>query len=589
MKIKKLSSSLIDKIAAGEVVERPASVVKELVENALDAHATLVEVEIDSGGKEKIVVRDNGVGMSKDDAKMAFQRHATSKIDSLDDLTAIETLGFRGEALSSIAAVSKITLKTKEEGEVQGTKLVIEGGGKKEIAACAHPQGSSFVIRDLFYNTPARQKFLKTTQTEFRHIRDWLEAQALAYPGVAFSLEHNGREIFCYSENQSQEERIKAVLGTSLEKYIPLEYQGMYFKLRGFVGSPELARKRKKNQYLFINGRYLGNKTVWAAVRKAYEELLPSSLYPPFVLYVDVRRDLLDVNVHPRKEEIKFINSSEVFDGVMRAIRTALSKRLDKEGPDFKQRAEGVLRRAKKISGGYSGSTPFSYREYRKKKVSHGQVAEARSFLEQIERAEDKTETVPILQTGALFLVTVEDNGVLLVDQHAADERILLERFMEEYRKERTEGAGQELLIPEKIELDSEDLNLLRKHLNILQKLGFSIDILENTIKISSVPLVLKDRPIEQVLLGFLDELSNPREDFRELEDIPVDGETFHTLATLACRAAVKKGDRLGDRERRHIVEEIRELGTRGATCPHGRPTWLRLTLPELKTMFHRP
>lgn len=590
MKIKKLPSNLIDKIAAGEVVERPASVVKELVENALDAGAGFVEVAIEKGGKERIMVRDDGIGMSREDAAMAFKRHATSKITSLEDLTAIGTLGFRGEALSSIAAVSKVTLKTKEEGDVQGTKIEIAGGEEKEVSTCAHPKGTSFVVRDLFYNTPARQKFLKTTQTEFKHIRKWLEAQALAWPEVGFSLEHNGREVFSYSGGQSQEERIKSVIGTSLEKYIPLEYEGTYFKIQGYVGAPELARKRKKNQYLFINGRYLNNKTVWAAVRKAYEELLPSSLYPPFVLFLEIRKDLLDVNVHPRKEEVKFINSGEVFEGVLSAVRTALSKRLDKEGPDFRRRVltDDGLDQERPRSPGFKNRSAVSYRNYEREDISPGQVAEAKSFLDQIERGEQESMSVPILQVGDLFLVTADDAGVVLVDQHAADERILLERFIAEYQKERAKGEGQELLLPEKFELNSEDLRLLDEHRDTLEKLGFSINILENSVEVSSVPLALKDRSIEQVFLGFLDELADPREDFEDLEDIPVDETTYYALATLACRAAVKQGDWLSDRERRHITEKICELGARGATCPHGRPTLIRLTLPELKTMFHR-
>ncbi len=590
MKIKKLPSNLIDKIAAGEVVERPASVVKELVENALDAGAGYVEVEIEKGGKERIMVHDNGVGMGREDAAMAFTRHATSKIKSLEDLTAIGTLGFRGEALSSIAAVSKVTLKTKEEGDVQGTKIEIAGGEKKEVSACAHPEGTSFVVYDLFYNTPARKKFLKTTQTEFKHIRKWLQAQALAWPEVGFSLEHNGREVFSYSGGQSQEDRTKAVLGTSLEKYIPLEYEGTYFKIQGYVGAPELARKRKKNQYLFINGRYLGNKTVWSAVRKAYGDLLPSSLYPPFVLFLDIRKDLLDVNVHPRKEEVKFINSSEVFEGVLSAVRTALSKRLDKEGPDFRRRVptDDGLDQERPHSHGFKNRSAVSYRDYEREDGSPGQVAEARSFLDQIERSGQESGFVPILQIGDLFLVTADEDSVVLVDQHAADERILLERFMDVYQRERAQGAGQELLFPEKFELGSEDRELLEKYQDTLEKLGFSISRVENTVEISSVPLALKDRSVERVVLGFLDELADPREDFKELEDIPVDSETYHTLATLACRAAVKQGDRLSDRERRHITDKICELGARGATCPHGRPTFIRLTFPELKTMFHR-
>ncbi|MEA2020802.1 MAG: DNA mismatch repair endonuclease MutL [Patescibacteria group bacterium] len=586
MKIKKLPSSLIDKIAAGEVVERPASVVKELVENALDADANFVKVEIKGGGKDSILVRDDGVGMDREDAKHAFERHSTSKLSSVEDLTSIKTFGFRGEALSSIAAVSKVVLQTKERGSVEGTQIVITGGKIDRVSSCAHPEGTTVKVSNLFYNIPARRKFLKTSRTEFKHIREWLTAQAVALSENGFSLSHNGRDILHFPAEQGQEERIEEVLG-SLEDFVPVSGESDYTNLDGFVSLPGKARKRRKNQYLYVNGRYLRNKTVGGALRKAYSDLLPSSLNPPYIMFVDVREDLVDVNIHPRKEEIKFINSSRVYNLVLNSVKTALSMRLEQGGSDFSVRLENVQKLSSpRKRTGVAKDRGFSF-DSQERPISRATVKPV-DILDRIRDQEQVDDSFPILQIANLYLVVAKEDGVLLIDQHAAEERILLEEFLARYKSEKEKGAGQKLLIPQVFELDKEDFGILVESENILERLGFEFELSdeEGLVKLVSVPAVLAEREIKPILYGFLDDLSEDQ-NFGDRETT-VAPQVYDTLATLACRSAVKKGDRLSLREKENIVNRLQSLDSRGATCPHGRPTWIKLSLSRLDSMFKR-
>lgn len=591
-KIRKLPSELIDKIAAGEVVERPASVVKELVENSLDAEASFVEVEIERGGKEKIVVKDNGTGMAKEDAIKAFQRHSTSKITQLEDLTAIGTLGFRGEALSSIGSVSKVILQTKTENEIKGTQITLSGGKEHSTETCAHPVGTTITVKSIFYNIPARHKFLKSTKTEYNHIQEWLKAISLAWPEKGFRLTHNGREIFSYPENQERQERIENVLTGEEGQLIPVTRKASYVEISGFITPPRKARKRSENQFLFVNRRYLRNKTVWGAVKQAYKHILPAGMYPPFVLFLNIRKDLIDVNVHPRKEEIKFISPGMVFDLAKSAVETALSKELSKEGASFVP-AEIRHRSGRKPDFETSG---IEYREQRYKtkhdylaeRPSLYQVKESLDFLDQTERTLESQKG--IIQIDNTYLVYKEGNNLIIVDQHAADERIFLEKFIKSYQENLEEGNSQEMLLPLEIKLQNKDIEVINENKETLERIGFLIEFPKETyLKILAIPTELTGRDIEPIFLGFVDDLKKEIDNtFEKGKELEISTETYRALATMACRAARKGGDYLQEAEKNYIVESLQELGIRGSTCPHGRPTWIKITTKELAKMFKR-
>jgi DNA mismatch repair protein MutL len=580
--IKKLPQNLINQIAAGEVVERPASVVKELVENAIDAQADFIEVKIDQGGKSKIMIKDNGLGMDKENAQLAFDSHTTSKIDSLDDLTKISSYGFRGEALASIASVSKIELKTKNKSKNQATKIVLEGGGIKDVSTTAHPIGTTIIVEDLFYNVPARQKFLKTTRTEFNHIRDWLQAQALSLPKIGFLLDHNDREIFHYPENQELKQRLQSVLGDQVTDFIPIKAEKNYLKLHGLIAPPAKARKRRKNQFIFVNKRHVNNKTVIGAVKQGYGNILPSDLHPPFVLFLNIRPDLVDVNIHPRKEEIKFVSSSMVFSTVKQAIQSALGENLSDQAPSYSPPT-----RDKPISQSDQGKTRKQFNYSRFNQLKPDRVQQSQEYFSYLERDLTEKKVIPYLpQIGRLYLIVPQEDHLWIIDQHAAEERILLEQFINDYQKKRDQGMSQKLLFDLTLDLTDDDLSTLEEQQDYLNRLGFEFDFKENKVKVKAIPNILEGKEIETILLGFLDDLSE--KEFVQPEEVKLNPKTFHTLATLACRSAVKQGDRLIMTKRKQIVKRLKELGDHGATCPHGRPTWLKLSMKDLAKMFKR-
>lgn len=326
-KIKILSEELVNKIAAGEVVESPASVVKELLDNAFDAKSSIVTVEIEEGGIKKILIADNGMGMTKEDAELAFKPHATSKISNESDLLNIKMYGFRGEALSSIAAVSKITLKTRVSGADTGTEVKIEGGQLISISDIGCPAGTSILVEDLFYNVPARKEFLKTPQTEYKDILEIVNAHALANPLIGISLTHNAKNIYTFPKEDKLEDRVRGILGADfIEKLAPLFFEHPHLEIFGYVAKPEIASERKKNQYLFVNKRAINNRAINFAIKDAYGTLIPNNTYPPFIIFIDVPANIVDVNVHPRKEEVKFTNEQFIFTSVKSAVKKSLDR-----------------------------------------------------------------------------------------------------------------------------------------------------------------------------------------------------------------------------------------------------------------------
>lgn len=601
-KIQVLPENLANQIAAGEVVERPASVVKELVENSIDAGATNIKVQIADGGKKKIRVIDNGEGMSKEDAQLAFKRHATSKITAEDDLHRIKTMGFRGEALSSIAAVSKVTLRSRvgatrgsPEGASRraptGIELKVEAGEIVEEKPAGIPPGTDITIKDLFYSVPARQKFLKTTRTESRHITKIITNLALAHPSVGFVLEHNGREMIAVrgrkngeAEDGTREDRVTQLLGNDfLEKMQPVFLDHTHLKISGWVNRPGQGSSNSKDQYLFVNQRRVDNKTVYGAVRKAFSGVLGRGEYPQFLLFLKINPDLVDVNVHPRKEEVRFVNEGSVF----RLVRQTVGKAISVKQYSSKLVRQYGGRMSENPAGLQDASTaPLIYRSTNLPKSSSNYRFTAsppdRFTGEQPEQFQQ------ILQVDNLYLVTEGPDGSLVIyDQHAVHERILYERFLANFKNEQEKGESQELLMAQTLNLSPNDYEELMENKETLGKIGFDLEEFgKNTVKINAVPNVLKERAIQQFLPEFLRNLSDLR-GLKDNGDNGVDLQTHNLLSLLACRSAIKAGDRLNPTQAQELLKQLAETQS-NYTCPHGRPVKTILTDKELQKIFRR-
>ncbi len=575
-RIRVLPEELVNQIAAGEVIDRPASVVKELVENSLDAGATYLEIDVDKGGIEKIEIRDNGQGMGKKDAQLAVKRYSTSKINSVDDLNQIKTFGFRGEALASIASVSNFSMKTKTGQTVEATEISVDGGKKPVVKTTGHPKGTTVIIKDLFFNVPARKKFMKTAQTEFKHIREFVSAQAICHPKIGFRLSHNNREIFHLPENQKIADRLVGSLNLNLDQFLPIDIKADYFHLKGFAGMPETARKKQPVQYLFINQRWLTNKTVAGAVYKAYSELVPPGIKPAYILKINIRQDLIDVNVHPRKEEIKFVSPGVIFETVYKSIYSKLSQTAEGQKRVYQSSAEEFSQKPTSRQKHKKQTPPITY---------HQEFIQ--SFFEDSQDVDKETFQGNIWQINNLYLVVPADDGLFIYDQHAAEERILFEQFKTDFKSK--QPTRQELMFDEKISLHPDDVNLLKKQKQTLEAVGFRFKIKGAKAVVSGIPGILKDQNAGILIRDFLDELQNPEEEFQaNPEETGIDAETLKCLTYLACRSAVKQGDKLPPRQRQEIIDKIDKLGVKGMTCPHGRPTYIKISLTELAKRFKR-
>lgn len=581
-KIEILPTHIANKIAAGEVVERPASAVKELLENAIDADATQITISIEQGGTKKIQVVDNGCGMDKEDLQKCISRHATSKVKSEEDLEKIKSMGFRGEALSSIAAVSKIRIKSKLSEETSGHQLTSEGGKIKSIEPIGIPPGTSVTVKDLFYNVPARKKFLKTPRTEFRHISEIVTDNALSFTDIAFKLVHNGREIFNLAKSASsdssnlrnRELRIKELLGGSLsDNLLPLFFDHHHLKIEGFVTKPQAATERAQHQYIFVNQRRVHDKTVLGAVRKAYGTLLPTKSYPPFLIFLKMPYDFVDVNVHPRKEEVKFAQPDFIF----RSVKEAVAKALAKNDLTY-QKTDGAFRRQQ-----FSPKTPPA----RGVPELDSEAEEPQRYLKRVlpwetGELDSPSREADILQIHNLYLIKETAGGIAILDQHAAHERILYEQLLEDFKEEKAQRSVQPLLVAETIELAPPDAEILKDNLEVFDKTGFEITLFgKNSFKVDAVPTILKDRHAASLISEIIADLK----DNRAPRD--VDQKDLRTISFLACRSAVKAGDSLTPEERRAIVNNLEQTKTK-YTCPHGRPAKVEISLKELKKMFKR-
>ena len=567
-KIQILPKQLVSRIAAGEVVERPASVLKELIENALDAEASQIDIAIEQAGRKKIVVRDNGIGMDKDDVVLAAHVHATSKIQHEKDLESIGTLGFRGEALASIAAVSRLTILSKPEDQTLGTKVVVEEGLVGEPENAGAPTGTTVMVETLFAKTPARQKFLKTPGTEFRHIMKVVTNAALARPDVGFTLTHNDKTILELPKGSSMQERVQELLGERLlAHFIPLSRSSPHIAIDGFIGTPQIAGHEKDKQYLFINGRPVASQLVSRVVKDAFGGLLEPRVQPVFIFFLTLPTHSVDVNIHPRKETVRFVNDRTVAVVIERSVARSLEKH-DLKYVIKSEEEQSLVLNDSTVDRGMDTYTAHMLKDMMP--AWHASLGAQKSDGD-------------ILQIHNLYLLTQTPNGLLLIDQHAAHERILYEEFKEAFKLTRDKQETIELDEPIVFDLPQPEAIALDEHNETFAKLGFDIDHFgDTTFKVRQVPLIFKDRNIPALLSEILDGLIN------ENGSTKIDSATERTLSFLACRSAIKAGDYLTPLERSTLLEKLSQCPTTGYTCPHGRPTQIEITLKELERMFKR-
>lgn len=594
-KIRILQSDLANRIAAGEVVQRPASAIKELIENSLDAGARSVFVRIEDAGKTVIQVVDDGEGMSEEDAKLAFRRHATSKISVPEDLENIRTLGFRGEALASIGAVSHVELKTRTAIEDVGTLVRVEGDEIREVTRTACERGTSVTVRNLFYNTPARRNFLKSQQTERKQATDVVTRMALAYPDVSWKYESDGETMLGLAP-ASFETRVRDIVGKkAFDQLVPVKEATEYVSIDGFIGRPDFARKNRMDQFLFLNGRFIVNRAINHAVFQAYEHLLIKGSFPFFILRLRVDPRQVDVNVHPSKLEVKFENESNMYRFVLSVIRRTLA--TNDLVPSVEMADVGSSGVDARLRFGGQSSDPMSIpgqidldQLFRRARPSQEGVA-VNSFAP-IVRSEPAERIVPqeaeqtaaqdgraIWQVHNKYILSQIKTGIMIVDQHVAHERILYEKAVASF--ENNLPASQQLLFPQTVELTPGDSALVRDLLPHLETLGFVLKPFgRNTVVIEGIPADVRVGSERKILQDLLDEYRNNE------HHATVDARD-NLAKSFACKAAIKAGDRLTVQEMIGLIDQL-FLTTMPYVCPHGRPVVVKISLEELDKRFGR-
>lgn len=583
--IKVLSEKVANKIAAGEVIERPASIVKELIENSLDAGATAVEISVKNGGKSLIRVADNGSGMNAEDAELAFLRHATSKITKEEDLDEIRSLGFRGEALPSIAAVSRVKLLTRPKGAVSGTEILVEGGQMVSVKPCAAREGTIFEARDLFFNTPARRKFLKADSTELGHIVDTVSNLALANPSVRFVLESADKKVWDLLPGQTFRQRAEAILGPEAAKYlleIHGETEGM--KISGVIGKPYLVRANRSGQVFFINQRWIRSIGLSYAVQDGFHGLVMHGQYPVSLLLIELDPARVDVNVHPTKQEVRISKESELKSLLRRSVAEALQKEGDLVQP--------LKTPVNPEFSGYKNPVQVSYLNLASAEIASDEirrVAEPEPLITTL--AEELPQPISIRgqlritkvlgQIHHTFLVAETEEGMIIVDQHAAHEKVMFETLLKEFQT--GQPKRQRLLMDEVLELHPRHRELFEHALPFLEKMGFEIESFgENSYVVRAYPAALENENPAVCIQRFLEE----KEDGKLGAQLEYSQEEIAAL--IACkRKSVKAHDPLTTQAVRTLLERL-ALCENPFNCPHGRPTIFKYSFSDLEKFFKR-
>ena len=587
--IKVLPPNISNKIAAGEVVERPASVVKELVENAIDAISPNITITVEAGGKSLIQVADNGIGMDKEDALLALERHATSKLSSIEDLMSIETLGFRGEALPSIASVSRLELMTRTKDALQGTKVTVEGSVVKSVQECGCSPGTRISVRNLFYNVPARLKFLKTQSTEMSHISNQVTWAALAHPTIKFNLIHNNRTLLDVRPCESIIQRIHLLYGREFaDNLLEFETENPDFQIHCFIGKPDFTRANRNYQLFFMNRRPIRSKLIGAALNEAVGSMTPKDRYPVAFLFLKLDPEEVDVNVHPAKTEVRFKNERAVYSQVVKTLQNCIYRH--KYIPEIKSNTEDTERTRKTRK-----ADEQVIRKAGKPKLSISTKSGTTTFKEQLSQVRRTSEQIPegtklqLLDIGDVqlktclfdtYIVAETENELYFIDQHVASERVLYERYVNQLNENGIPTQG--LLLPVTIELSPAQLSVFKEHTELLEKVGFDIELFGGqTILVRTVPSTLPNKLIAQTVTELIDKLS----DEENLDpDLNVQE---NTLIILACRSAVKAGDKLSYKEMVDLVKELSQTRL-PFNCPHSRPIIAKMSKSEIEKRFNR-
>ena len=579
-KIEILPEAVSQIIAAGEVVERPASVVKELMENAIDAGSSEITLELKSGGLQLIRVIDNGEGMDQEDVPVAFQRYATSKIKNAEDLYAIHTLGFRGEALPSISQVSKMTLQTRTSHSLHGTKVICEGGKIKSISEIGCPVGTEVEVKHLFYNIPVKRKFLKTIRSELRYALNHFLRLSLSHPTISFKFIHDGRTLQEHLKTASPLVRIETILGKEVYRHLqPIEFKEGEVQISGYASLPSFSKRNAEGIYFYVNQRFVKDRMVYKAILDAYRHILPSHQFPVVILFITIPPSAVDVNVHPTKSEVKFKDPERVFQAVFTATRMALE--VDASPPEKMvlegKRREWDFQNRVLPSLFVKDNDGFSY------SVTGGQEEGILTFQDEGEHEwkNDGKHPYAILgQIQGTYILCQGEGNLVFIDQHAAHERILFEKFKKEYENRST--LSEKLLLPILMELSVEESYILESAEEVLKAIGFEIESVgEKLFAIRSIPSFLDQKDPKEMVRRILDELSF-------LEKRGRGEETIHALlVTLACHSAIKGNFLLRKEEMDKLVETLLPFHP-STTCPHGRPIFFAFPLDELKKQFKR-
>jgi len=614
-KINILPENIASKIAAGEVVQRPESVVKELLENSIDAGSDTIEVIVKRAGKSLIQVIDDGIGMTEEDAVLCVQKHATSKISKLEDLDSISTLGFRGEALSSIAAVSQLEIKTETKEDELGTLIKIDDGVTIVKEKGSFPKGTSIAIKNLFFNTPARRNFLRTDATELKHIIDTFNKTAIGHPRITFKLYNDDDVIFDYTAGSVEERICQVFADNMLDALIPVDERTDFLSVTGFIGKPAMLRKSKGNQFVFMNWRYVISRNINHAVFTAYENILEKGDYPFFILFIELDPKRVDVNVHPSKLEIRFDDEKGIYNFVHAVIRKSLGTHDLVPTMAFTQTTEEgdkiKFDNFNKVEKNDFSDRPV-YQEnksYARQDFSDRDIdlifssipdkvvpaedqstfklpfdrSEGKEIFHQPDnissRTKDEIETPFIVQLQNKYILSQIKTGLMIIDQHVAHERVLYEKALKRF--EANLPFSQQLLFPKTIEIDPARFAIVKEINPYLTKLGFAIKFFsKNTIVIEGVPEDVKKGSEEKVILEILEDYTNNLKE-KKLE------EREYLAKTYSCKAAIKAGDYLTEREMRLLIDQLFAT-TMPYVCPHGRPVVVKISLEEFDRRFGR-
>jgi DNA mismatch repair protein MutL len=592
MSIRQLPELLINQIAAGEVVERPSSVVKELLENSLDADAQSIQVALEQGGKRLVRVTDDGCGIEKDELPLALERHATSKISSLEELEEVASMGFRGEALPSMASVSRMTITSRTEGAEHAWQVKVANGEIETAVPAAGSAGTSVELRDLFYNVPARRKFMRTDRTEFSHVDELIKRFALSRPDVGFQLQHNNRIVRQFPPVRSEDEmlaRLEAVIGPEFVQHaLNIDEQRGSYGLRGWVAEPRYNRPQADRQFFFVNGRVIKDRLVAHAIRQAFRDVLFHGRHPAFVLFLEMPFTGVDVNVHPQKHEVRFRDSRSVHD----FIYSTLNRNLAGVGG-------GALRPGTEVhnpanpgqTGEWAASQPAMPISVAEQVQSYAQLVSSPSrsaggagFRSDIDAGQEHGE-IPLLgyalaQLHGVYILAQNQHGLVLVDMHAAHERITYERFKAGLAEDGI--RSQNLLVPITVHVSEREADMVEVHTNNLESLGISCDRSgPQTVVVRKVPTLLQQADMTRLLQDVLSELAS------DGKSLKIESEMDEVLSSMACHGSVRANRQLNIAEMNALLRDM-ERTERAAQCNHGRPTWVQMDMQNLDRLFLR-